>query len=130
MGISVSIPPCGIMMIGPFHGSHLLQSFGQIFQQSGLIFNGGDTCGGARNKNRDLAFLETAFGHYGFIAADAPELGERIRQLAKEEGLKVADLENEFGLDDSLFLPDNLHPNEDGTSLIAATFAKVLNKLP
>ena len=73
-----------------------------------------------------LATITPAFEHYGFISADAPELNSRIKQLAEEHGLVVADLAAAFGQKQELFLSDNLHPNEAGTDLIATTFADVL----
>lgn len=82
----------------------------------------------ANNTIPVLATITPAFGHYGFISVDAPELNEKIRRLAHDHDLLVADLEKAFGSNQDLFLSDNLHPNEDGTDLIAATFAAVLNK--
>jgi lysophospholipase L1-like esterase len=46
-----------------------------------------------------------------------------IRTLADEEGVDCADLEAEFGSDESLILPDGLHPNAAGAAVIAQTFA-------
>jgi len=73
-----------------------------------------------------LATVTPAYGHYGFISADAPELNSRIKQLAKEQGLLVADLADVFGDRQDLLLRDNLHPNEEGTELMAITFAAIL----
>lgn len=73
-----------------------------------------------------LATVAPAYGHYGFISKDAPELNSRIKQLAKEQGLLVADLAGAFGDRQDLLLRDNLHPNEEGTELMAITFAATL----
>lgn len=54
------------------------------------------------------------------------ELNEDIRNLARSEDVALADVEAEFDNDPSLFIADGRHPNDDGTRIIAATFADVL----
>ena len=49
-------------------------------------------------------------------------LNQRIRQLARSEGIPLADVEAEFGFNEALMLPDGYHPNDDGTRIIAFTF--------
>lgn len=47
---------------------------------------------------------------------------DAIRQLAKDEGIKLADLNKEFGTDRSLLQPDGLHPSDAGNQLMAMVF--------
>jgi len=50
-------------------------------------------------------------------------LNESIRELAAAEGIKLVDLEREFGSDESLYEPGGLHPNSKGTEIVAIAFA-------
>jgi len=50
-------------------------------------------------------------------------LNESIRELASAEGIKLVDLEREFGADPSLYEADGLHPNSAGTEIVAIAFA-------
>ncbi len=53
-------------------------------------------------------------------------LNERIRQLCKEEKVRLADVEAEFGDAQDLMLPDGLHPNDSGNLIIATVFYEAL----
>jgi lysophospholipase L1-like esterase len=61
-----------------------------------------------------------------FATGPAQDYSVGIRQLAAEEGVKLVDLEREFGNDLNLQC-DGLHPNASGSAIIAAAFA---DKLP
>ncbi len=50
-------------------------------------------------------------------------LNEGIRNLAKELGLKCVDLEQEFAANPEFYESDGLHPNNEGTQLMALAFA-------
>lgn len=64
------------------------------------------------------------FGHEIFNGG-AHRISIEVTQVAKEEGAKVADTWGAFGDDDTLFMPDGLHPNEEGARLIATTIANL-----
>ncbi len=49
-------------------------------------------------------------------------LNTAVRQVAKEEGAKLVDINKEFGDDPSLLQSDGLHPSDAGTQLIALAF--------
>ncbi|MFH0879869.1 MAG: SGNH/GDSL hydrolase family protein [Lentisphaerota bacterium] len=53
-------------------------------------------------------------------------LNALVRQMADEEGVPVVDLESEFGDNPDLLMPDGLHPNVVGTTLMALAFKDVL----
>lgn len=57
-----------------------------------------------------------------FATGPASEYNVGIRQLAKEEGVKLVDLEREFGSSGDLQC-DGLHPNDRGSAVIANAFA-------
>ena len=73
-------------------------------------------------------------GHQLF-ATGAIRLNRGIRDIAKAEGVKCVDLEQEFSIgqdplvpewpvtDPALMGPDGLHPNDAGTQIIALAFA-------
>ncbi len=53
-------------------------------------------------------------------------LNERIRELCREEKVRLADVEREFGDNQALMLPDGFHPNENGNLIIATVFYEAL----
>jgi|APTNR8051073442_1049403.scaffolds.fasta_scaffold00086_24 acyl-CoA thioesterase-1 len=57
-----------------------------------------------------------------FATGPASDYNVGIRQLAKEEGVKLVDLEREFGSSGDLQC-DGLHPNDRGSAVIANAFA-------
>lgn len=61
-----------------------------------------------------------------FATGPAEEYNVGIRQMAKEEGAKLVSLDREFGSSGDLQC-DGLHPNDQGTAVIANAFA---DKLP
>lgn len=50
-------------------------------------------------------------------------LNEGIRDLAKELGVECVDLEQEFEANPKFYEADGLHPNNEGTQLMALAFA-------
>jgi len=50
-------------------------------------------------------------------------LNDGIRELASAEGIHVVDLESEFNADPTLYEGDGLHPNSEGTEIVAIAFA-------
>ncbi|WP_459938350.1 SGNH/GDSL hydrolase family protein [Desulfonatronum parangueonense] len=58
------------------------------------------------------------------------DLNIRIRALAAEEGVLLADLEEAFAWDPSYLLDDGLHPNSLGHELMAKTFHEALKDEP
>lgn len=73
-----------------------------------------------------LATLLPIHAPRSFATGPAEDYNVGIRALAKEEGVKLVDMESEFGSDESLQC-DGLHPNASGSTIIAAAFA---DKLP
>ena len=57
-----------------------------------------------------------------FATGPASDYSAGIRLLAKEEGVKLVDLEREFGSSGDLQC-DGLHPNDRGSAIIANAFA-------
>lgn len=66
--------------------------------------------------------LTPTYGPHGFSNAQSMKISEVIRQVAKEEGARLVDLEKEFGSDRTLIQEDGLHPSDSGTQLIALSF--------
>ena len=80
----------------------------------------------AAKNNKTVPIVGTITPMYfvhDIFAGAVPVLNARIRQMAAEENCAVADLENAFGSDTSLFNGDGLHPNDEGLRVIAQTFA-------
>lgn len=80
-------------------------------------------------KSRDtipvLATLTPTTGPHSFMSSGINDLNFQIRQLASEQGVTLVDLAGAFGGGAGLILEDGLHPNEAGTDLIAASFARL-----
>ena len=73
-----------------------------------------------------IATLQPMIGRHSAWASSTRELNRRIRNLASEEGARLADIEAAFGDGSGLILPDGLHPNEEGNQVMAETFADAL----
>ena len=73
-----------------------------------------------------IATLTPVFDSHSFIEGNIIELNTRIRKLAAEENIHVADLENTFKWDPAYLNSDGLHPNSQGHELIAWTFYYIL----
>jgi lysophospholipase L1-like esterase len=70
-----------------------------------------------------VATLTPCYASHGWVQGSVAAINGPIRTMAAEEGVDVADLEAAFGSDESLILPDGLHPNASGARVIAETFA-------
>ena len=69
-----------------------------------------------------LATLMPTYDSHAFSAGRVRETNVKIRQLAKDAGARLCDLEAEFGSNRSLIQEDGLHPSDSGTQLIAVSF--------
>lgn len=74
-----------------------------------------------------IATLTPVMGGYVSLVSSVQRMNGDIRQMAAEEDVRVADLENAMDWDPAYMLPDGLHPNEPGNDVMAATFYDVLN---
>lgn len=72
-----------------------------------------------------IATLTPTFFSHAYMDEDVIELNNRIRAMAEEEQVHVADLEEAFENDSKYLMDDGLHPNELGHALIAVTFYDV-----
>lgn len=77
-----------------------------------------------------IATLTPVFGSRGWKEPHLRDLNIKIRSLAKEEGILLADLEEAFAWDSTYLLNDGLHPNSKGHELMAQTFYKTLQESP
>lgn len=69
-----------------------------------------------------LATLLPTYDSHGFIAGEVVKANDSIRQLARDEGARLCDLEQEFGNNRALIQVDGLHPSDAGNQVIAAAF--------
>lgn len=65
-------------------------------------------------------------GEHSIYNGDGQKIGELIKSVCKEEGVKFIDLYNAFGSGEGYFTSDGLHPNAAGAQLIAKKFAGAL----
>lgn len=83
----------------------------------------------ACKDNKSIPILGTVTpmvrGHRLFDGG-ARAINIALRELAKEEGVKLVDLYNEFGEGEAYLGIDGLHPNAAGAELIAKCFAEKL----
>lgn len=80
---------------------------------------------GAAQANQSVVLLATlmpTYDSHAFSRGDVTRVNEQIRALAKELGVRLVDLEKEFGFDRTLIQEDGLHPSDSGTELIALSF--------
>ena len=73
-----------------------------------------------------LGTLLPLLGEHGAFHDAGRAFSERIRQLADEEGVALADLEAAFGDDPAYLQANGEHPNEAGNRLMAEVFYEVL----
>ncbi len=73
-----------------------------------------------------IATLTPMQGLHELFAGGAQELSRRIRTLAGQTGAALCDLESEFGSPSALLQDDGLHPTEEGSVVIADSFASKL----
>ncbi|MFH0909665.1 MAG: GDSL-type esterase/lipase family protein [bacterium] len=76
----------------------------------------------ANNTIPIIATLTPMYDGHAFANGSAQDISAGIRQMAGEEGVRLVDLEAEFGSDRSLVQDDGLHPSDSGTQLIALAF--------
>lgn len=79
----------------------------------------------AAKANQSVVLVGTVLPMYdshAFAAGKIPDYNAAIRQVAKEEGAKVVDLNREFGNERSFLQADGLHPSDSGNQLIALAF--------
>jgi lysophospholipase L1-like esterase len=83
----------------------------------------------AAKDNKTVPIIATltpvAFDHV-LWASGVKRLNSGIRQMADEEDVTVADLDEAMGWNTMYLLPDGLHPNPVGNDLMAATFSDVM----
>ncbi|MCK5850202.1 MAG: hypothetical protein KAH23_04745 [Kiritimatiellae bacterium] len=72
-----------------------------------------------------IATLTPANEGHSFMSGAITELNTLIRQLAGETGTTLVDLESAFGDGTGLLDDDGLHPNVNGATMIALSFAGV-----
>ena len=73
-----------------------------------------------------IATLTPVFASHAFVKNKVITLNERIRLLANELEIHVADLENAFAWNTIYIGADGLHPNSAGHNLIATVFYEIL----
>ncbi len=76
-----------------------------------------------------LATLTPIFEPRAWKAWDVWALNGLIRDIARQEGILLADLEQAFNWD-SRYFPDGLHPDEAGMQVIADVFNRAIRKIP
>lgn len=94
-----------------------------------LINNLRNMCNAAI-ANKTVPILATCLPMYdshAFANGTVLSYNPLIRDLGKELGIKVVDMEKEFGTERSFLLPDGLHPSDSGNQLMALS---VNDKLP
>jgi len=64
--------------------------------------------------------------HATAFQGGASDLSQRIRELGKEEGVRVVDLEREFDGNREALIPDGRHPGSAGLRIIAVAFSEAL----
>ena len=69
-----------------------------------------------------VATLTPTFGSHGYSEGQETKISAVIRDVVKQEGARLVDLEKEFGTDSTLVQDDGLHPSDSGTQLIALSF--------
>lgn len=83
----------------------------------------------AARANKTVPIVGTIPPRYrgdGVFDVRHTELNAKIRAMAREEDVRLADIEVVFNYDKSLLQDDGFHPNEDGNQLIAVTFYMLL----
>ena len=78
----------------------------------------------AKNNNTIpiIATLTPVYDRHSFMAGGIDEINPKIKQMAKEEGIRMANLNSAFGDDHSLMQADGLHPTAAGAAKIAQAF--------
>jgi lysophospholipase L1-like esterase len=74
-----------------------------------------------------IATLGPCFDEWAWKAPDMLDLSARIRQLAADQGIAVADIDIALGWNRD-YMADSLHPNDTGHRIIAETFLRALTR--
>ncbi|PTN35143.1 GDSL-type esterase/lipase family protein [Desulfonatronum sp. SC1] len=85
----------------------------------------------AKNNNSFpvLATLTPIFAPRDWKAESVMELNRMIRDIVRQEGILLADLDQAFNWD-SRYFPNGLHPNEAGMQIIANVFSRAIQRIP
>ena len=79
---------------------------------------------GKANKTRVvIANLLPMFTDHAIYNPGVQALNPQINALARAEGVRLINLAGEFGQRQELIQEDGLHPNDQGTQIVAAAFA-------
>lgn len=84
----------------------------------------------AAKNNQTIPVIATVMpmsGGRAIFNGGVNRINERIRTIAKEEKVKLVDLNKAFSRDPDKYLFDGLHPNDLGDELIALEFADAFN---
>ena len=78
----------------------------------------------AKNNNTIpiIATLTPVYDGHSFMTGGIDELNPKIKQMAKEEGIRIANLSGAFGSDRGLMQADGLHPAAAGATKMAEVF--------
>lgn len=84
----------------------------------------------ACKNNQSIAIIGTCtpmYGEHSIFNNGSERMAKLAREVAKEEGVKLADTRKAFGNDESLINSDGLHMTAAGSELIAKTFAQKIH---
>lgn len=73
-----------------------------------------------------IATLTPVAGEHRMFASGVERLNVMIRALAVEMNVALVDLDKAFNWNENYLISDGLHPNSQGTDLMAATFYDVI----
>ena len=73
-----------------------------------------------------IATLTPVYDSHSYMTGGIDELNPKIKQMAKEEGIRVANLSGAFGSDRGLMQSDGLHPTAAGAAKMAQVFGSIL----
>ena len=73
-----------------------------------------------------IGTLTPVYDSHSYMTGGIDELNPKIKQMAKEEGIRVANLSGAFGSDRGLMQSDGLHPTAAGAAKMAQVFGSIL----
>lgn len=85
---------------------------------------------GAAKANKTIPVLANVIhmtGGRSIFNGRVDEINARIRTIASQEGVRIANVDSAISKDPEKYLIDGLHPNDLGEELIALTFLDVFN---
>ena len=74
-----------------------------------------------------IGTLTPMTGDHELWAGQVEVVNDEIRQLAREQGIRCADLYSAFGSDAAYLKADGLHPTQEGSQVIDATFMDAID---